>query len=129
LRVPPRGPEEAGPRRRDERGPASARGARRAHERRRCLVQLSRLDRHRSSPLKRNTTPHSQMINRKLSATSNNLTRKPEPRPSIYTGFRTPSIMRGGDRAIVEAFEQAVAAIPTVRQAQRLFVHPAYFRR
>jgi Lrp/AsnC ligand binding domain len=37
--------------------------------------------------------------------------------------------MRGGDRAIVEAFEQAVAAIPHVRQAQRLFGQPGYFRR
>jgi len=45
------------------------------------------------------------MINRKLSAPSNNPTMEPEPRPSIYTGFRTPPIMRGGDRATVEAFE------------------------
>jgi hypothetical protein len=67
-------------------------------------VQLPRLDRHRSSPLKR-TTALSQMINRKVSAPSNNLTMKPEPRPSIYTGFRTPPIMRGGDRATIEAFE------------------------
>ena len=67
------------------------------------------------------------MINRKASAPSNNLTMKPEPRPSIYTGFRTPPSMRGGDRATVEAFKQAVAAIPHVRQAQRLSVSPATF--
>jgi hypothetical protein len=68
------------------------------------------------------------MINRKVSAPSN-LTMKPEPRPSIYTGFRTPAIMRGGDRATVEAFEQAVAAIPHLRQAQRLFGEPGYLLR
>jgi hypothetical protein len=87
-------PEEAGSRRRDARSPASARGARRAHERRRCLVQLPYLDRHRSSPLKRNTIALSQMINRKVLEPSNNLTMEPESRPSIYTGFRTPPIMR-----------------------------------
>jgi DNA-binding Lrp family transcriptional regulator len=69
------------------------------------------------------------MINRKVSAPSNNLTMKPEPRPSIYTGFRTPPIMRGGDRATIEAFEQAVAAIPHLRQAQRLFGEPGYLLR
>jgi DNA-binding Lrp family transcriptional regulator len=69
------------------------------------------------------------MINRKVSAPSNNLTMKPKPRPSMYTGFRTPPIMRGGDRATVEAFEQAVAAIPHVRQAQRLFGEPGYLLR
>jgi DNA-binding Lrp family transcriptional regulator len=36
--------------------------------------------------------------------------------------------MRGGDRATVDAFEQAVAAIPHV-QAQRLFGQPDYLRR
>jgi hypothetical protein len=35
--------------------------------------------------------------------------------------------MRGGDRATVEAFEQAVAAIPHVREAQRHFMSPATF--
>jgi hypothetical protein len=65
------------------------------------------------------------MINRKVLEPSNNLTMEPEARPSIYTGFRTPPIMRGGDRATVEAFEQAVAAIH-VRQAQRLFGEPGY---
>jgi hypothetical protein len=37
--------------------------------------------------------------------------------------------MRGGDRATVEAFEQAVAAIPHLRQAQRLFGEPSYLLR
>jgi DNA-binding Lrp family transcriptional regulator len=37
--------------------------------------------------------------------------------------------MRGGDRATVDAFEQAVAAIPHVRQAQRLFGEPDYLLR
>ena len=37
--------------------------------------------------------------------------------------------MRGGDRATVEAFEQAVAAIPHVWQAQRLFGEPGYLLR
>jgi DNA-binding Lrp family transcriptional regulator len=37
--------------------------------------------------------------------------------------------MRGGDRATVEAFEQAVAAIPHVREAQRLFGEPDYLLR
>jgi hypothetical protein len=37
--------------------------------------------------------------------------------------------MRGGDRATVEAFEQAVAAIPHLRQAQRLFGEPGYLLR
>jgi hypothetical protein len=69
------------------------------------------------------------MINRKVSAPSNNLTMKPEPRLSIYTGFRTAPIMRGGNPATVEAFEQAVAAIPHVRQAQRLFGEPGYLLR
>jgi DNA-binding Lrp family transcriptional regulator len=36
--------------------------------------------------------------------------------------------MRGGDRATVDAFEQAVAAIPHV-QAQRPFGQPDYLRR
>ena len=37
--------------------------------------------------------------------------------------------MHGGDRATVDAFEQAVAAIPNVRQAQRLFGEPDYLLR
>jgi hypothetical protein len=37
--------------------------------------------------------------------------------------------MRGGDRATVEAFDQAVAAIPHVGQAQRLFGEPGYLLR
>jgi DNA-binding Lrp family transcriptional regulator len=37
--------------------------------------------------------------------------------------------MRGGDRATVDAFEQAVAAIPHVRQALRLFGEPDYLLR
>jgi DNA-binding Lrp family transcriptional regulator len=37
--------------------------------------------------------------------------------------------MRGGDRATVDAFEQAVAAIPHVRDAQRLFGEPDYLLR
>jgi DNA-binding Lrp family transcriptional regulator len=37
--------------------------------------------------------------------------------------------MRGGDRATVDAFEQAVAAIPHVREAQRLFGEPDYLLR
>jgi DNA-binding Lrp family transcriptional regulator len=37
--------------------------------------------------------------------------------------------MRGGDRATVEALEQAVAAIPHVREAQRLFGEPDYLLR
>jgi DNA-binding Lrp family transcriptional regulator len=37
--------------------------------------------------------------------------------------------MRGGDRATVNAFEQAVAAIPHVREAQRLFGEPDYLLR
>ena len=37
--------------------------------------------------------------------------------------------MRGGDRATVGAFEQAVAAIPHVRQTQRLFGEPDYLLR
>jgi DNA-binding Lrp family transcriptional regulator len=32
--------------------------------------------------------------------------------------------MRGADRDIVDAFEQAVAAVPNVLQAQRLFGDP-----
>jgi DNA-binding Lrp family transcriptional regulator len=32
--------------------------------------------------------------------------------------------MRGGDRATVNAFEQAVAATPHVREVQRLFGEP-----
>ena len=58
LHVHERSPEQAGSRRRDARGRASARGVRRAYERRRCLVQLPRLDRHRPSPLK-GTPPRS----------------------------------------------------------------------
>ena len=56
LHLHQRGTEAAGPCRRSARGRAAARGAHRAPERRRCLVQLSRLDHHRSSPLRRNTT-------------------------------------------------------------------------
>jgi DNA-binding Lrp family transcriptional regulator len=37
--------------------------------------------------------------------------------------------MHGGDRATVDAFEQAVAAIPNVREAQRLFGEPDYLLR
>ena len=37
--------------------------------------------------------------------------------------------MRAADRATVEAFEQAVAAVPHVRQAQRLFGDPDYLLR
>ena len=37
--------------------------------------------------------------------------------------------MRGGDRATVDAFEQAVAVIPHVREAQRLFGEPDYLLR
>src|SRR4029453_16215967 len=37
--------------------------------------------------------------------------------------------MRGGDRATVDAFEQAVAAIPHILEAQRLFGEPAYLLR
>jgi DNA-binding Lrp family transcriptional regulator len=37
--------------------------------------------------------------------------------------------MRRGDRATVDAFEQAVAAIPHIRQAQRLFGEPDYLLR
>ena len=37
--------------------------------------------------------------------------------------------MRRGDRATVDAFEQAVAAIPHIRQAQRLFGEPDYLVR
>jgi len=37
--------------------------------------------------------------------------------------------MRSADRATVDAFEQAVAAIPHVRQAQRLFGDPDYLLR
>jgi DNA-binding Lrp family transcriptional regulator len=37
--------------------------------------------------------------------------------------------MRGGDRATVDAFEQAVAAIPHIREAQRLFGEPDYLLR
>lgn len=37
--------------------------------------------------------------------------------------------MRGGDRATVDAFEQTVAAIPHVREAQRLFGEPDYVLR
>jgi DNA-binding Lrp family transcriptional regulator len=37
--------------------------------------------------------------------------------------------MRNGDRDAVDAFEQAVAAIPHVRQAQRLFGEPDYLLR
>ena len=37
--------------------------------------------------------------------------------------------MRGGDRATVDAFEQAVGAIPHVREAQRLFGEPDYLLR
>lgn len=37
--------------------------------------------------------------------------------------------MRGGDRATVDAFEQTVAAIPHVREAQRLFGEPDYLLR
>ena len=40
----------------DARARAAARGARRARQRRRCLVRLPRLDRHRSSPLSANPT-------------------------------------------------------------------------
>jgi hypothetical protein len=69
------------------------------------------------------------MINRKVSTPSNNLTMKPEPRPSIHTRFRTPPIMGRGDRATLEAFEQAVAAIPHLRQNQRLFGEPGYLLR
>jgi len=34
--------------------------------------------------------------------------------------------MRGADRATVDAFEQAVTAVPSVVQAQRLFGDPGY---
>ena len=37
--------------------------------------------------------------------------------------------MRSADRATVDAFEQAVAAVPHVRQAQRLFGDPDYLLR
>jgi DNA-binding Lrp family transcriptional regulator len=37
--------------------------------------------------------------------------------------------MRAADRATVDAFEQAVAAVPHVRQAQRLFGDPDYLLR
>jgi DNA-binding Lrp family transcriptional regulator len=37
--------------------------------------------------------------------------------------------MRAADRATVDAFEQAVAAVPHVRQAQRLFSDPDYLLR
>jgi DNA-binding Lrp family transcriptional regulator len=37
--------------------------------------------------------------------------------------------MRGGDRDTVDAFERSVAAIPHVRQAQRLFGEPDYLLR
>jgi DNA-binding Lrp family transcriptional regulator len=37
--------------------------------------------------------------------------------------------MRNGDRDAVDAFEQAVAAIPHIRQAQRLFGEPDYLLR
>jgi DNA-binding Lrp family transcriptional regulator len=37
--------------------------------------------------------------------------------------------MRRGDRATVDAFEQAVAAIPHIVQAQRLFGEPDYLLR
>jgi DNA-binding Lrp family transcriptional regulator len=37
--------------------------------------------------------------------------------------------MRAGDRDAVDAFEQAVAAIPNVLQAQRLFGEPDYLLR
>jgi hypothetical protein len=37
--------------------------------------------------------------------------------------------MRGGDRATIEAFEQAIAAIPHLRQTQRLFGEPGYLLR
>lgn len=37
--------------------------------------------------------------------------------------------MRDADRDIVEAFEQAVATIPNVLQAQRLFGDPDYLKR
>ena len=37
--------------------------------------------------------------------------------------------MRAGDRDTVDAFEQAVAAIPQVLQAQRLFGDPDYLLR
>src|SRR4029450_6465174 len=37
--------------------------------------------------------------------------------------------MRGGDRATVDAFEQAVAAIPHILEAQRLFGEPDYLLR
>ena len=37
--------------------------------------------------------------------------------------------MRTADRATVDAFEQAVAAVPHVRQAQRLFGDPDYLLR
>jgi len=67
------------------------------------------------------------MINCKVSAPLNNLTMKPEPRPPIYTGFRSPPIMRREDRATVEAFEQAVAAIPTSGKPNGSSVSPATF--
>ena len=37
--------------------------------------------------------------------------------------------MRAADRATVDAFELAVAAVPHVRQAQRLFGDPDYLLR
>ena len=37
--------------------------------------------------------------------------------------------MRAADRATVDAFEEAVAAVPHVRQAQRLFGDPDYLLR
>ena len=37
--------------------------------------------------------------------------------------------MRAADRPTVDAFEQAVAAVPHVRQAQRLFGNPDYLLR
>jgi DNA-binding Lrp family transcriptional regulator len=37
--------------------------------------------------------------------------------------------MRGADRETVDAFEQAVTAVPHVQQAQRLFGDPDYLLR
>jgi hypothetical protein len=85
LHLHQRSAEEAGSRRCGACGRASARCARRAHERRGCLVQLPGLDRHRSSPLSGNTTALSKMINPKMSAPPHNPTMRPEPRPSSFT--------------------------------------------
>ena len=52
--------------------------------------------------------------------------------PTTWPDLRGSGVfatMSGGDRDTVDAFEQAVAAIPNVREAQRLFGEPDYLLR